>query len=58
VALTFSAQGERREDLNYGLVVSRFRQRFGVFTGTLQHAGEPIRLADAFGLFEDHLARW
>jgi hypothetical protein len=58
VALTFAAQGERREDLNYGLIVSRFRQRFGVFTGTLRHAGAEIRLVDAFGLFEDHVARW
>lgn len=54
----FDPQGERTEDLNLGVVVSRFRQRFGTFTGTVFGAEGAIELRDAFGLFEDHRATW
>lgn len=53
-ALAFRGDGERREDLNLGLVVSRFRQRFGRWTGTV--AGREV--ADAWGLAEDHTSAW
>jgi hypothetical protein len=54
VDLVFQAQGERREDLNLGLIVSRFRQRFGTFTG---HVGKHV-LDSAYGLMEDHTSVW
>lgn len=54
VDLTFEAQGERNEDLNLGLVVSVFRQRFGTFRGRVGQ----LEIADAFGLVEDHRSVW
>ncbi len=54
VDLVFQAQGERREDLNLGVMVSVFRQRFGTFTGRI--ADHEVR--DAFGLVEDHRSVW
>jgi len=58
VALTFDAQGERREDLNLGLVVSRFRQRFGTYTGTVRVSEEVIEIDGLYGVSEDHHAVW
>ena len=57
-SLRFAPQGERGEDLNLGLVVSRFRQRFGTFSGRVSGVDGPIELQQAFGLFEDHSATW
>lgn len=54
VDLTFQAQGERREDLNLGVIVSVFRQRFGTFAG---HIGDH-EISEAFGLMEDHRSVW
>jgi hypothetical protein len=56
--LRFSGIGERTEDLNLGLVVSSFRQRFGNFSGTLGASEGKVEIANAFGLFEDHSATW
>ena len=56
--LTFQGQGERHEALDLGVVVSRFRQRFGTSSGVVESAEGPIELTDAFGLFEDHTATW
>ena len=58
VDVVFDAQGERGEDLNYGVIQSAFRQRYGTFRGTVRAGNEDVRLSDAFGLFEDHRARW
>lgn len=52
--LRFDGDGERREDLDVLVVRSRFRQRYGTFSGVV--AGR--RVERAFGLFEDHDARW
>jgi hypothetical protein len=57
-SLRFQPQGEREEDLNLGVVVSRFRQRFGTFSGRVTGSEGPIELVEAFGLFEDHSATW
>lgn len=57
--LAFTAAGERSEDLDYGVVQSRFRQRYGTFSGMLQaRPDERIEVKDWFGLMEDHHARW
>lgn len=56
--LWFTTQGERREDMNYGLVMSRFSQRFGVYNGHVQTPDGRIDIPGWFGLAEDHHARW
>ena len=56
--LRFVPGGERCEDLNLGLVVSRFHQPWGRFEGQLRVAGETIQVDDLFGVCEDHDARW
>lgn len=58
VELSFAAQGERGEDLDYRVVKSRFRQRFGAFAGRLAIEGEAVEVRDWFGLMEDHQSRW
>lgn len=58
VDVAFDAQGERGEDLNYGVLQSKFRQRYGTFRGTVRAGADVVALSDAFGLFEDHHARW
>ena len=58
IDLRFEGEGERSEDLDYGVVLSRFRQRFGRFTGTVEIEGEAVELLDGYGLMEDHQARW
>ncbi len=54
VDLRFDGQGERREDLSVGLLRSRFRQRYGTYSGIV--AGR--RIEGALGLAEDHHSRW
>ena len=51
VDVAFDAQGERGEDLNYGVIQSKFRQRYGTFRGTVRVGTDAIVLSDAFGLF-------
>jgi hypothetical protein len=52
--LAFAAGGERREDLNLGVVRSSFRQRHGVWSGAV--AGHEV--PGAWGLAEDHTSAW
>lgn len=54
VSLRFRPLGVRREDLDLGLVKSRFIQPYGLFTG---HIGDSS-LDAAFGVVEDHHSRW
>lgn len=58
VDLRFEAEGERSEDVDYGVLKSMFRQRYGTFSGRLRVGGEGITLNRGFGLFEDHRSRW
>lgn len=58
VDVGFDAAGERGEDVDYWVMQSKFRQRYGTFHGTIRVGDENIALTDAFGLFEDHKARW
>ncbi|MCB9488390.1 MAG: DUF2804 domain-containing protein [Deltaproteobacteria bacterium] len=57
VDLRFEPEGERSENLNFGVLASRFHQPFGVYTGTLtvDDAPRPVRL---YGFAEEHEARW
>ncbi len=57
--VTFTAAGERSENIDLGgFVRSRFRQRYGTFSGTLRLPDGTVPLRDWFGLMEDHHARW
>jgi hypothetical protein len=59
VDLEFQPLGERREDLDLKLVVSRFHQPYGTFRGTLRSpSGEVFAVNDLFGVTEQHFARW
>ena len=59
VDLHFEPAGERREDIDFGVVVSRFHQPYGRFSGTLRSpGGERYELGDVFGVTEQHHARW
>lgn len=51
--LTFEADGERTQDLDWGLVASRYAQGFGRFRGTFE--GVPL---EGYGVVEEHAARW
>lgn len=51
--LHFEPHGLRQEDLNLGLIVSRYQQPWGRYHGTLQ--GQPL---EGYGVVEDHWARW
>jgi len=59
VDLRFSPAGERAEDVNAGLVVSRFHQPYGTFRGRLRsRSGTSHLLEDVYGVVEQHFARW
>jgi predicted secreted hydrolase len=58
VDLTFRPMGARQQDVRLGLISSRFVQPFGLFTGSLTISGQRLTIAGAFGVVEDHLARW
>lgn len=59
VELTFRPLGARRQNLRAGVVVSRFVQPYGLFSGHLQPRGHSaIRFSEAFGVVEDHYAKW
>jgi hypothetical protein len=55
--LVFHPENERKENVNTGLLVSRFRQPFGEFEGTFLIDGKktPVQM---FGVTEEHEAKW
>lgn len=54
VDLAFTGHGERGEAVNAGLIVSRFRQRYGTWDGRVRD--HVVR--GAWGLAEDHTSAW
>jgi hypothetical protein len=59
VDLEFRPLGERRADLDYRVVASRFRQGFGTFHGRVRDGdGREASLEGVAGVCEDHHARW
>ncbi len=58
VDLTFYPEGERKENQNYLLVASNFRQPFGSFNGVLRFRGEEIRISNLYGFVEEHHVKW
>lgn len=57
--LRFQAKGRHREDRNLGLVVSRFAQIIGTFSGTARDpSGRTHVLVDVPGCVEDQRVKW
>jgi hypothetical protein len=54
VALSFAPESDHARDDNYLVVRSRYRHRFGSFTGSLATR----ELANGLGVMEEHDARW
>jgi hypothetical protein len=52
--LDFAAESERARNDNLLLVRSRYRHRFGTFSGSL----DGVELSEGFGVMEEHEARW
>lgn len=53
--LEFDCEADRRHTTNLGLVRSRYRAPFGAFRGSLPGG---LRLANGYGVMEDHRALW
>ncbi len=58
VELMFEPMGSRSEDLNLGLVRSRFKQFYGRYSGRVRYGDEDLRVDAAYGLLEDHDSKW
>jgi hypothetical protein len=58
VRLCFFPEGARSADIQGGLIISRFRQPFGRFEGTLTDGATLIELDKAAGFTEEHFAKW
>jgi hypothetical protein len=59
IELEMRPLGERREDVNLGVVASRFRQPFGTYHGLVRdREGRSAEVDGAVGVVEDHHARW
>jgi uncharacterized protein DUF2804 len=58
VDLAFHAEGERRQDKNLVVAVSRYVQGIGSYRGTLKVGGRAVEIAGLAGVTEDHVAKW
>ena len=59
IHLRFEGKKHRAENINAGLIATRFTQLMGNLSGTLTtDAGEKIILKDCPGWAEDHYAKW
>ncbi|MEC8380283.1 MAG: DUF2804 domain-containing protein, partial [Myxococcota bacterium] len=59
VKLDFQPLGLRAQNINYGLLSSRFFQPFGLYSGTvIGNDGQSYRIRDMPGVAEEHCARW
>lgn len=58
VDLRFTPDGERAQRIALGIVKSAFHQPFGTFTGTIRVDDEVVEVTEAWGVCEDHDARW
>jgi hypothetical protein len=57
--LEFQPLGARKQELDLGLVRSRFVQPYGTFRGRVQPPGGPaVSVERVFGVVEDHDALW
>lgn len=59
VDLAFTSVGARQQNVNIGLIRSRFVQPFGHFTGKIRlQSGDELQIPPSFGVVEDHFAVW
>jgi hypothetical protein len=59
VDLELNPQGSRRERVNLGFARSVYDQPYGLYSGTLvDSGGKRYTVEKAFGLAEDHIAKW
>jgi len=57
LSMEFKPLGMRGEDINAGFMMSRFKQPFGVFTGTVRLDGQNHKFT-GYGVVEEHFAKW
>lgn len=58
IDLHFTPAGQRSDKTNAGFIASNFTQFFGRFHGEIHLPNESIHLQEAWGLTEDHFAKW
>jgi len=58
VDLVFTPENRRQQNLNLGLIASRFVQPFGAFSGTIRASGGVARIDGVPGVVEQHQAKW
>lgn len=58
VDLHFAPEGERKENKNFLIVASKFRQPFGVFSGKVKIGGRNMKVDSLYGFVEEHFVRW
>jgi hypothetical protein len=57
LSMTFKPLGMRSENINAILMMSRFKQPFGIFTGTVKLQGVSHKFT-GYGVVEEHFAKW
>jgi hypothetical protein len=57
ITMEFKPLGMRGEDINALLMMSRFKQPFGVFTGIVRLNGQNHKFT-GYGVVEEHFAKW
>jgi hypothetical protein len=57
LSMEFKPLGMRGENINALLMLSRFKQPFGVFTGTVFLDGQSHKFT-GYGVVEEHFAKW
>lgn len=58
VDLEFTPEAERREDQNFVIIASKFRQPFGSFMGHVKINGKKMDVESLYGFVEEHYVRW
>ena len=58
IELVFEPKGSQEEHINVFLLAGDFVQVFGLYNGKIQHAGHTYVIKDAFGVTENHYAKW
>jgi len=58
IDLVFTPHGARQEDINLLIIASRFVQPFGVFSGRITVDGTVYKIENAYGVVENHYAKW
>ena len=58
VNLIFTPLGQRKQDINFGIIVSRFQQPCGIFSGEIHADDKTYIIKEIPGVVEDHYALW